>query len=194
MSKNIKSNSIRIIAGNWRGRRLPVLDADGLRPTTDRVRETLFNWLMHDIAGASCLDLFAGSGALGLESLSRGADYVQFFESNRTAADNIQACLEQLGCATDMAKVVNQNALAALTVRPQRQFNVVFLDPPFEAEYLQDAVRLLDANDWLEDDALIYIERAAKGSDIEIPQSWQLFKQGKVGQSAFELYNYRFET
>jgi 16S rRNA (guanine966-N2)-methyltransferase len=90
MSKRAKVNSVRVIAGRWRGRRLPVLNSDGLRPTTDRVRETVFNWLMHDMAGAHCLDLFAGTGALGFESLSRGADHLCFVEVNRRVADQLR--------------------------------------------------------------------------------------------------------
>ena len=175
MHKKPQTNSIRIIAGEWRGRRLQVLDREGLRPTTDRVRETLFNWLMPDVSGARCLDLFAGTGALGLESLSRGAAYVQFCEMDRAAAGLLTKNVGTLmGSATssststsssasesDRADVVCSDALRYLkqvnaTPLP---FDIVFLDPPFEGlEILREALLLIHQRGLIAPEGLVYIE------------------------------------
>lgn len=190
MSKHIKSNSIRIIAGKWRGRRLPVLDVDGLRPTTDRVRETLFNWLMHDVAGSRCLDVFAGSGALGFESLSRGAQEVHFFESNSAAAKNIDSNVEllQSDLQASNAKVINGDALKLLAGIAADPFDIVFLDPPFKADVIQQCVDLLESNGWLSETSLIYLEYD-KQRDFVLPSHWKLYREGTTVQSRYQLYH-----
>src|SRR6202044_1338078 len=122
-------NSVRIIAGTWRGRRIHFPDMPALRPTPDRVRETLFNWLQHSIVDSRCLDLFAGSGALGLEALSRGAKEVVFVEQAQQAARALQAELQRLG-GTPRARILEQGAARYLR-GPAQPFDVIFLDPPF---------------------------------------------------------------
>jgi 16S rRNA (guanine966-N2)-methyltransferase len=186
MNKRAKSNTIRIIAGTWRGRRLPVIDSDGLRPTTDRVRETLFNWLMGDIAGAKCLDLFAGTGALGLECLSRGAAFVQFVEFEAAAANVIRDNLRNLGVDNGTCSVAN--ATAFLQHQGDQQFDLVFLDPPFNSDFLSKVIPLLVNNSWLAKPALVYIERGEKSADLEIPHEWTLHREGRAGQSHYALY------
>ncbi|MFT5573105.1 MAG: 16S rRNA (guanine966-N2)-methyltransferase [Cryomorphaceae bacterium] len=186
MNKRAKSNTIRIIAGTWRGRRLPVIDSDGLRPTTDRVRETLFNWLMGDIAGARCLDLFAGTGALGLECLSRGAEFVQFVESEAVAAKVINDNLGNLGVENSALSV--GSAIPFLQHQANKKFNLVFLDPPFDSNLLSLALPMLVSNSWLAESALVYIERGAQGQAIEIPRQWTLHREARTGQSHYALY------
>lgn len=190
MSKQSKKNSVRIIAGDWRGRKLPVIDLPGLRPTTDRVRETLFNWLMHELYDTQCLDLFAGSGALGFESLSRGASYVQFVESSHIAAAAIQNSLEllKLNRASTRAQLQQSDALRFLARPASMTFGLVFLDPPFQSNLIERAADLLEANSWLSDDATIYIECDASKSLADLPANWLIRKQGKFGQSAFYLF------
>ena len=192
MSRQTKLNTIRIIAGRWRARRLPVLDSDGLRPTTDRVRETLFNWLMHQTQGATCLDLFAGSGALGLECLSRGAHFVQFVESDPRIVTNLKQNLMQLGVnfteQNSVAALEQNDALQFLGQKPARQFDLVFLDPPFQSKLLQPAIRLLEGNGWLAQNAFIYVEQASKQAAMTMPAHWKPVKQAVAGQCSYALY------
>lgn len=191
MNKRANSNSIRIIAGQWRGRRLPVADSEGLRPSTDRVRETVFNWLMHDIADANCLDLFAGTGVLGLEALSRGAQSVQFVEASRSVASVLLQNIEMLKARDNCALVATQDARSYLGRPPVKPFDIVFLDPPFGADLLGQVIRLINETGWLADNALIYVEQARKTDPVSVPLSWQLHREGKTGQSRFSLYNHQ---
>ena len=188
MNKRAKLNSIRIISGSWRGRRLPVLDSDGLRPTTDRVRETLFNWLMHDVNGANCLDLFAGSGALGLECLSRGAEFVQFVEANAKVAASLSANLNTLLSDKARADVSQQDALNFLKSNQGKRYDVVFLDPPFQSELAVQAIKLLLDNNWLGEKALVYLEQDSNLDVINVPEQWQVYRQGSAGQSRYTVY------
>ena len=188
MNKRAKSNSIRIISGSWRGRRLPVLDSDGLRPTTDRVRETLFNWLMHDVNGANCLDLFAGSGALGLECLSRGAGFVQFVEANVKVAASLSTNLDTLLSDKARADVNQQDALGFLKSNQGKRYVVVFLDPPFQSELAVQAIKLLLDNNWLGEKALVYLEQDSNLDVINVPEQWQVYRQGSAGQSRYTVY------
>ena len=188
MKARTKTNSIRIISGKWRGRRLPVLDHDGLRPTTDRVRETLFNWLMHDIAGARCLDAFSGSGALGLECLSRGAEHATFIEADRRVAAQLQSNLTSLD-ADDRADTIIQSAVNVLRKPAAKPFDLVFLDPPFDTDLLAQALPLLAENNWLAENALIYVEQASKQDPELVPDAWQVYKTGKAGYCRYSLYS-----
>lgn len=178
---------VRIIAGLWRGRKLPVLSSQGLRPTGDRVKETLFNWLMPYLAGSDCLDCFAGSGSLGFEALSRQAAKVTFLELEKPVAQQLSKNIQTLKCA-DRAQVVNQNSLAFLN-HPQNQphFDVVFLDPPFHFDLAEQAVALLAQNNWLRPQALVYVE-TEKGKVAPVPQSWHLLKEKDSGQVSYRLY------
>jgi len=191
MNKRAKTNTIRIIAGSWRGRRIPVLDHNGLRPTTDRVRETLFNWLMYDVNGAKCLDLFAGSGALGLECLSRNAEFVQFVEKDAKVANGLQKNLQSLlvdSVDGEKAGVSNSDACDFLSVQNHPRYDVVLLDPPFKANLLPRVISLLVANEWLNEGALVYLEYDSSDPSVSVPEDWSLYRQGKAGQSAYFLY------
>jgi len=195
MNNRIKSNVVRIIAGQWRGTKLPVADSKGLRPTTDRVRETVFNWLTADISNAHVLDLFAGTGVLGLECISRGAKSVQFIEADKKVASILKSNIERLQ-AGEQCYVVNQTALQFLhqafnkktSSKTKQAADIVFIDPPFDSDLLRPTIETLNNNGWLNDDAMVYIEQSSKAVIPEVPESWQLYRQGKAGQSAYFLY------
>ncbi|WP_318365863.1 16S rRNA (guanine(966)-N(2))-methyltransferase [Enterobacter sp.] len=180
------SGQIRIIGGQWRGRKLPVPDSPGLRPTTDRVRETLFNWLAPSMVSARCLDCFAGSGALGLEALSRYASAATLIEMERGVAQQLQQNLAALKAAN--AKVVNTNTLTFLN-QPGTPHDIVFVDPPFRKGLLDDTLRLLEDNGWLADDALIYVESEVENGLPPVPLHWDLHREKVAGQVAYRLYH-----
>ena len=188
-SKKTASGSIRIIGGKHRGRKLPVLMADGLRPTTDRVKETLFNWLMPYINDANCLDCFAGAGSLGFEALSRGAKNVQLIELNKNAAKQLLA--NKLLLKSGDVEVINTNTLDFLKSHVSASFDVVFVDPPFRQGLVSQTCELLEKK-WLADQALIYVEMESEGNH-SIPHNWQLLKEKVAGQVAYRLYQ-RAET
>jgi 16S rRNA (guanine966-N2)-methyltransferase len=178
------TNQLRIIGGQWRGRKFSFTTTEGLRPTGDRIRETLFNWLQTDIAGASCLDLFSGSGALGLEALSRGAEAVTLLEKNSQAATQIKHHLEQL--SDHNGKVINTDSLKFLSIPADQSYDIVFIDPPFQAELWDQIFMLLEKN-WLNEHALIYVE-SPKQQKLNIPNTWQPHKQKQAGQVNYALY------
>ncbi len=182
---NHKSSSkLRIIGGEWRSRQLPILDIEGLRPTTDRVRETVFNWLNFDIPGASCLDLFSGSGALGFEALSRGAKDCTFVELNRNVAQQIKQNLATL--QSNNGTVVNNDALSFLQSTPHT-FDVIFLDPPFRKGFLEQVIPMI-SSDWIKPNGYLYIERESESSLDCLPEHWQLIKEKRAGQLTYALY------
>jgi 16S rRNA (guanine966-N2)-methyltransferase len=189
MSKSPRSSGaagqIRIIGGQWRGRKLPVPDSAGLRPTTDRVRETLFNWLAPDIQQARCLDCFAGSGALGLEALSRFAGSATLLELERPVAQQLMQNLQTLRASH--GKVVQTNTLQWLS-QPGEPFDVVFVDPPFRKGLLQETLALLEQNGWLAAEALIYVESEVEHGAPPVPASWDLYREKIAGQVAYRLY------
>ena len=176
---------VRIIAGSLRGSRLAVPDVPGLRPTPDRVRETLFNWLMPVIEGARCLDVFAGTGALGIEALSRGAAWVDFVESDPALARALGDNLARLKQAH--ASVRNADALSLLAVRPAWAYDIVFLDPPFAAKLWSAAARALDANGWLAPHALVYVE-APFDAELDLPDGWSAQREARAGAVRHALY------
>lgn len=179
-------NQLRIIAGDWRGRKLPFPDGDGLRPTGDRLRETLFNWLSFAIYGKPVLDLYAGSGALGLEALSRGARSATFLDTHPGVIRQMQQNLETLNCT--QAQVVQQDARIWLKTAPVQPYGLVFLDPPFGQNLLIETCILLENKAWLADDALIYLE-AEKELDLsQIPSNWVVQKEKVIGQVICRLY------
>ena len=184
------AGQLRIIGGQLRGRRLPIPDQPGLRPTPDRVRETLFNWLAPVIEGARCLDAFAGSGALGLEALSRGAAHVTLIEQAQPVVRQLQLNAERLG-ATDRVRVVQADALAWLAAsHPDGAggpFDLVFVDPPFDLGLLPGACALLDGGDWLAPAARVYLETAAQGDLPPLPAGWTLTRERTAGQVRFAL-------
>lgn len=179
------AGQIRIIGGLWRGRKLPVPDSAGLRPTTDRVRETLFNWLAPDIQGTRCLDCFAGSGALGLEALSRHAAFVTLIELERPVAQQLEKNLATLGATT--GRVINTNTLQWLAQQGEPH-DLVFIDPPFRKGLLEQTLTLLENNGWLADGALVYVESEVENGLPPVPVSWQLHREKVAGQVAYRLY------
>ena len=187
-SNNLAHNGsgfVRIIAGKWRGRKLPVKNVEGLRPTTDRVKETLFNWLQADLYQANCLDLFAGSGSLGLEALSRQANHVTFIEKNVLAYQQLSENLKVL--QADNATLYHLNANEFLTkLNNTTPFDLVFIDPPFHQGLLEEACQLLNQNQLLCQNALIYVE--TEFSNVDLPLAWHLIKEKKAGQVYFRLY------
>jgi 16S rRNA (guanine966-N2)-methyltransferase len=180
-------NHLRIIGGVWRGRKLSFPDADGLRPTGDRIRETLFNWLAPEIQGAHCLDLFAGSGALGLEALSRGAKYSLMLEKNAEAARQLNSNLQLL--QADNGKVEQADSLGWLTrQQPAQRFDIVFIDPPFALDLWEKIAAALEAGNWLSDEATIYLE-APRDAQLHLPGNWQVHRDKQAGQVSFRLYH-----
>lgn len=181
-----KNQQLRIIGGQWRGRKLAFPDIPELRPTPDRVRETVFNWLQADMTNSHCLDLFAGSGALGLEALSRGADSIVMVEQNQTAVNAIHENLATLN-AGNKCQVVKDDALAYLRRTPEKPFDIVFLDPPFDQSLLQPCIELLEQPGWLAKSALIYIEVNKTLTRLPIPDSWQIHRSKIAGQVSYNL-------
>lgn len=179
---------IRIIGGQWRGRKLPVPDSAGLRPTTDRVRETLFNWLAPVMVDARCLDCFAGSGALGLEALSRHAAQATLLELERPIAQQLEKNCRTLNASG--ARVINTNTLNWLA-QAGEPFDVVFIDPPFRKGLLDQMLPLLESHGWLADEAMIYIESEVEGGAPPVPASWHLHREKIAGQVAYRLYHRR---
>jgi 16S rRNA (guanine966-N2)-methyltransferase len=186
-------NSVRIIGGSWRGRRVSFADLPGLRPTPDRVRETLYNWLQHVIVGTRCLDLFAGSGALGLEALSRGATGVVFVEQAQAAARGLVAELARLGGAPK-ARVVEMGASRFLRTAGEAHghpyggpFDIVFMDPPFGQEALADYIPLLDAGGWIKSGGLVYLESEKSAGAPAVPAHWELLKSKSAGEVGYHL-------
>ena len=178
-------NRVRIIGGDWRSRVLQFPDAPDLRPTPDRVRETLFNWLQFSTVGAHCLDLFAGSGALGYEALSRGASSVTALETHTQAASNLRQNARLLG--TDKLNVVQQDALRWLDQPASQKFSVVFLDPPFSANLHQCCCELLQQHGWLAPNASIYLESGESLALLKLPTGWQLDRHKRAGDVHYGL-------
>jgi 16S rRNA (guanine966-N2)-methyltransferase len=178
-------NSVRIIAGTWRGRRVHFPDVPELRPTPDRVRETVFNWLQHSIAGARCLDLFAGSGALGLEALSRGARDVVFVEQFQLAARSLQEQLIRFGGAAK-GRVMAMGAARFLRTASE-PFQIVFLDPPFGKNALAEYIPMLDQGSWLAVGSLVYLENERVAGVPAIPKHWELLKSKSAGEVGYHL-------
>lgn len=180
------SGRLRIIGGEFRRRLLPIISHPGLRPTPDRVRETLFNWLGTSASGASVLDLCAGTGALGLEALSRGAARAQLVENDARVARALAGNLATLGISDERARIITADALRFLAGTPQT-FDVVFVDPPFRQELAAPCCLAL-TNGWLADDAWIYVE-TENGLSLEVPDDWMLHREIRAGDSHGRLYH-----
>jgi 16S rRNA (guanine966-N2)-methyltransferase len=183
--KKKRPGTVRIIGGKWRGTRLPVPDLPGLRPSGDRSRETLFNWLQADIHGASCADLFAGSGVLGLEAASRGAARVTLVEKSRVAAGAIRASVQRLD--SDPVFVVCGDALEWLAKCDSRSLDVVFLDPPFSSGLESRAIDLLIAGDCMKPGGLIYVETAREAASLPSPAGWEISHEKLLGEVRMQL-------
>lgn len=177
---------IRIISGQFRGRKLPVNDLEGLRPTTDRIKETVFNWLMQDTREAKVLDCFAGSGGLGFECLSRFAQHATFIELNKQASEQLKKNINTLNL--NNAHVINKSAIDVLTTsNAETAFDLVFVDPPFRKGLAEPTCQLLEENNWLSKDALIYVEIEKEGT-LNAPENWHILKEKQAGQVLCRLY------
>ena len=180
-----KRHSVRIIGGSWRGRRIAVPDVPGLRPTPDRVRETLFNWLQFDLAQTRCLDLFAGTGVLGFEALSRGAAAVVFVEQAEVAARNLQT---QIGVfeAGGQSRVMSFDVVRFLQSAPQL-FDVIFVDPPFGQGLAPQVLTLLGAGPWLCVGGYAYVEAERTLGEPLPPPGWTLTRSKYAGEVGYHL-------
>jgi 16S rRNA (guanine966-N2)-methyltransferase len=178
------AGQLRIIGGEWRGRKIRFPGVAGLRPTPDRVRETLFNWLAPVIGGSRCLDLFAGSGALGLEALSRGAAAVAFVERDRNAAQQLS---ETAAALAQGRATVHQADVTTWLAGPATPFDIVFVDPPYDSGLLPAAMQLLETGGWLAADAFIYLEAPARAGKPAMPTFWSLHRSGRAGAVGYHL-------
>lgn len=178
-------NALRIIGGTWRSRKLQFPDLPGLRPTSDRVRETLFNWLGQDLQGLRCLDLFAGSGALGFEAASRGASRVVLVEQSREACRALRGSCEALGAAERIQ--VRETDARRFLEGAVEAFDLVFLDPPFGRQLLVPSCVELERRGWLASGAWIYLESEA-GEKLEgLPENWHIHRAKQTGDLAYRL-------
>lgn len=179
-----KRHAVRIIGGKWRGRKIDVLQVEGLRPTPDRVRETLFNWLSRDIARARCLDLFAGSGVLGFEALSRGAASVTMIDDSKKVTEALQktkATLAAEHCDIQCASL--PEAIYAL----EAQYDIVFLDPPYRSPLLQQSIDALHQQRLLAPHALLYLEAGHPIAEKTLPKGFELIKAKCAGDVYYHL-------
>lgn len=180
-------NQLRIIGGQWRGRKLSFPTLDGLRPTPDRVRETLFNWLSPSVVGAHCLDLFAGSGALGLEALSRGAASCDFVDNSRLVDKQLKRNLALLNCQS--GRVYTRTADLWLQDTPNRHhYQIVFLDPPFHQGLVAGAFELIHQHQLLANQAWVYLETARGEALPSLPANWHLHREKIAGQICYRLF------
>jgi 16S rRNA (guanine966-N2)-methyltransferase len=179
------SNSVSIIAGQWRGTKLHVANLNGLRPTSGRVRETLFNWLQNDIRGSKCLDLFAGSGALGLETASRGAAAVTLVDEHPQLCQQLQTMKDRLNA--QQVSIIQRDAMRFLR-GDSAEYNLVFLDPPFQTNLLKPCCFALEHNGWLADTAKIYIETDKRNTLNDLPENWQSLRSKIAGDVAYHLF------
>ena len=175
---------LRIIGGEWRGRKIHFPPVAAIRPTPDRVRETVFNWLQTALAGRRCLDLYAGSGALGLEALSRGAREVVFVDREPAVARHLFATLQMLDC--DRGRVVRSDARRFLEGSAE-PFDLIFLDPPFGESVLAEVCRQIAAGGWLAPGGFVYLESPASAGPPELPDGWTLLKSRRAGEVGYHL-------
>jgi 16S rRNA (guanine966-N2)-methyltransferase len=183
--KQTSAGFVRIISGLWRGKKLPVYDTQGLRPTTDRVKETLFNWLAQDIPHAKCLDLFAGAGSLGFEAASRQADKVTMIELNPTVFKQLKQNSTTLNASN--IELVNGDAMQYLS-KPGSPHHIVFIDPPFRQGLVNQTCQYLEENQWLSNDAMIYLEAEKEWPMEDLPINWELHREKTAGQVCYRLF------
>ena len=179
------SNKLRIIGGDWRSRCISFIDTPGLRPTPARVRETVFNWLRNDIIGSHCLDLYAGSGALGFEAASREAKSVVQVENNSLACKALQDNATML--AATQIKTIQSDVFQYLTGAAQ-EFDIVFIDPPFAMDLVVQTCLLLEAKNWLSKHAKIYVETESTLTLAGMPENWRLLKSKVTGEVGYHLF------
>ncbi len=178
--------ALRIIGGRWRGRTFSIPNIPALRPTPNRIRETLFNWLGKNILHRHCLDIFSGSGALGLEALSRGAAHGTFVDDNSLAVEHLQKSLAFID--KDNYHIIHDNALHYLSQRNHRKYNMIFVDPPFNKGLVEETCQLIEKNNWLDESSLVYIEHESSLPQLSIPKHWHLEKESSAGQVCCKLY------
>jgi 16S rRNA (guanine966-N2)-methyltransferase len=182
-----QSGVIQIIAGKWRGRKIHFPAVEGLRPTPNRIRETVFNWLQNTVGGAQCLDLFAGSGVLGFEAASRGAEHVDLIEFDSLAIRSLQENKQDLTADNcHLIKSTAQHFLSACTKR----YDIVFIDPPYQASLWSEIAHLLVSNDVLAVNAKVYLEFPRKQAMPELPKQWQLIKDKMAGDVRYCLFTH----
>jgi len=188
MAKKLSMGELRIIAGQWRGRKIAFYEVDGLRPTSSRIRETLFNWLAPFINQCTCLDLFAGSGALGFEALSRGAVSVTMVEQHPKVARQLKQIQRDL--EIENLRVIEQDAFLPLSIVSDKavKFDVVFCDPPFNKGFVPPLIKRLNASPYLAEKTMVYIETEKNHAALELPDNWQLLKDKKAGDVRYRLY------
>lgn len=182
-STSRRGGHVRIIAGQWRGRKLPVHDLEGLRPTTDRNKETLFNWLMHDTQNAVCLDVFAGAGSLGMEALSRYASQCDFFEKDAQAASQLKTNLATL----QANGTVSCGDALSLLKTSHNSYDIIFIDPPFNQGLVQPALDIIVQRQLIKPNGLIYIEQEANASLPAMPDTLQIIKSKQLSGLSYLL-------
>jgi len=180
----LKTNSIRIIGGHHRGQKFPFPDVSGLRPTSDRIRETLFNWISPVIAGARCLDLFAGSGALAFEAISRGASEVIMVEQSSVAVRQLRTNLGLF--KTDQSSIVQADALSYLD-SITKPFDIIFLDPPFAQDVLQRCIDTINRLHLFNEQTQIYLEAPKNATLPKLPDGWQWYRNKTAGNVGYHL-------
>lgn len=181
------NGTVRIISGRFRGRKLPVLDIQGLRPTTDKNREMLFSWLMPYTNDARCLDAFAGSGGLGFEALSRYAKSCTFIELDKNAAKNVASNIQLLSLSVDQAEIIQGNSLDKLN-NLERPYELIFLDPPFNQNLLPQTITCIVEKSLLSINGVIYIECEGQGAGYSVPENWLLIKEKRSAQILARVY------
>ena len=182
-----KLHQVRIIGGQWRGRKLSFTPADGLRPTGDRIRETLFNWLAPTIEGARCVDLFTGSGALGLEALSRGAIHCDFVDSSNATLSQVSDHLKTL-VAVNRSRCHPVSAQQFLHMAT-KAYDIVFIDPPFMQQLVGPICETLTKKQLLSSDALVYVETGAMEPPAKVPLGWKIHREKVAGGVAYRLFS-----
>ena len=192
MSNTKLRGTLRVIGGEWRSRILNFDATSGVRPTSDRVRETLFNWLQASTPGAICLDLFAGSGSLGIEALSRGAKDVTFVERSNRLADELRSRLSLLE-AQERGHVVKSEAEPFLQQSNER-FDIVFLDPPFSTDIIDSVCATLETRSLLSEQAYIYIETPRSGEPPVLPHNWSVTRAKIAGNVSYQLAQRQIDT
>jgi 16S rRNA (guanine966-N2)-methyltransferase len=182
-----KQGELRIIGGKWRGRKISFKAVDGLRPSPSRIRETLFNWLNNDIASSHCLDLFAGSGALGFEALSRGAGSVAMVELNKMVTRELKSNKEHL--QAEALQVIHQDATQPqnLSSLLKHKIDIVFCDPPFNKQFVQPLLQKLDESGLLQSPALVYVETEKSLTELSLPEHWTIIKEKNAGDVRYRL-------
>jgi len=180
------SNSLRIIGGSWRSRRLQFYDSPKIRPTPDRVRETLFNWLAGYIHNANCLDLFAGSGALGFEAVSRGAAQVTLIENDAKIVNKLKQ--QKALFEAENIEIKHQNAVSFLQ-KTQQKYDVIFLDPPFASALLEQVVSIIIAQQRLTEKGVLYVEEPSMQESLPIFKTLACGHEKVSGEVRYALYS-----